>query len=488
MSKEEKMYMQMLPIVDDVYRIFNYIAISKEDYEKMSKSILGELMNGKNDLENIENLYRTRLYDEMLRLGKELISSQEGAYVLVNNFVNRRFKNIVKIDGVKSGFKKLDMVLCSYGFMPGIDLLNKLIQENVIVNRLLKMFFDYYSPQIAIGRLEKITDSNTLITLCQLYASLNNLDIKLFEDNDDENDYNYDEVSNVDIIRTYFLEMTRIPLLTLEQERDLAKRVARGDDEARELLIVSNLRLVVKFAKRYVGRGLPFLDLIQEGNIGIMKAVDEFDVNKGYRFSTYASCWIRQAITRAIANTGRNIRLPVHLSIEVGTYVKTKDTLMGELGREPTAMEIAKAMNISLSKVYELCKYQNDTISMHILIDTESETELGDFFATDDDTPEDVVVETMARLQLPDMIEKLFTDCQLNERERSILVLRSTLNGRKRMTLDEVGEAYGVTRERIRQIEKRALLKLRRYVKYYDNIDDFIETYDGTKKIKIKKG
>ena len=123
MSKEEKMYMQMLPIVDDVYRIFNYIAISKEDYEKMSKSILGELMNGKNDLENIENLYRTRLYDEMLRLGKELISSQEGAYVLVNNFVNRRFKNIVKIDGVKSGFKKLDMVLCSYGFMPGIDLL-----------------------------------------------------------------------------------------------------------------------------------------------------------------------------------------------------------------------------------------------------------------------------------------------------------------------------------------------------------------------------
>ena len=178
----------------------------------------------------------------------------------------------------------------------------------------------------------------------------------------------------------------------------------------------------------------------------------------------------------------------MHLSIEVGTYVKTKDTLMGELGREPTAMEIAKAMNISLSKVYELCKYQNDTISMHILIDTESETELGDFFATDDDTPEDVVVETMARLQLPDMIEKLFTDCQLNERERSILVLRSTLNGRKRMTLDEVGRAYGVTRERIRQIEKRALLKLRRYVKYYDNIDDFIETYDGTKKIKIKKG
>lgn len=334
MSKEEKMYMQMLPVVDDVYRIFNYIAISKEDYEKMSKSILGELMSGKNDLENIENLYRTRLYDEMLRLGKELINSQEGAYVLVNNFINRRFKNIVKIDGVKSGFKKLDMVLCSYGFMPGIDLLNKLIQENVIVNRLLKMFFDYYSPQIAIGRLEKITDSNTLITLCQLYASLNNLDIKLFEDNDDENDYNYDEVSNVDIIRTYFLEMTRIPLLTLEQERDLAKRVAKGDD----------------------------------------------------------------------------------------------------------------------------------------------------------DTPEDVVVETMARLQLPDMIEKLFTDCQLNERERSILVLRSTLNGRKRMTLDEVGRAYGVTRERIRQIEKRALLKLRRYVKYYDNIDDFIETYDGTKKIKIKKG
>ena len=263
-------------------------------------------------------------------------------------------------------------------------------------------------------------------------------------------------VSTEDPVRMYLKEIGNVPLLSGEEEVELAKRVEQGDEEAKKKLTEANLRLVVSIAKKYVGRGMPFLDLIQEGNMGLMKAVDKFDYTKGYKFSTYATWWIRQAITRGIADTGRTIRVPVHMVETINKTLRMTRTLLQELGREPTPEEVAARLNVPVARVREVLKISRDPVSLDTPIGEEDDSHLGDFI--EDDTalsPSDSAAFSMLREELKSALESL------TDRERQVIELRfGLLDGRAR-TLEEVGKEFNVTRERIRQIEAKALRKLR---------------------------
>ena len=278
-------------------------------------------------------------------------------------------------------------------------------------------------------------------------------DLKLDEITEDTN---YDGINVDDPVRMYLREIGRIPLLTFDEELDLAKRILEGDEEAKQKLAESNLRLVVSIAKKYVGRGMLFLDLIQEGNMGLIKAVEKFDYTKGFKFSTYATWWIRQAITRAIADQARTIRIPVHMVETINKLIRTSRHLLQQYGREPTPEEIAAEMEISVEKVAEIQKIAQDPVSLETPIGEEDDSHLGDFIQDDDSpAPHDAASYTLLREQLEEVMNTL------TPREAKVLKLRFGLEDGKSRTLEEVGSQFNVTRERIRQIEAKALRKLR---------------------------
>ncbi len=271
-----------------------------------------------------------------------------------------------------------------------------------------------------------------------------------------------------DPVKQYLKEIGNYPLLTLAEEIELAKKIEKGDEIAKRMLAESNLRLVVSIAKRYVGRGLSFLDLIQEGNLGLIKAVDKFDYSKGYKFSTYATWWIRQAITRSIADQSRTIRIPVHMSEVINKTYRVSRSLLQELGREPSEQELADAMNLPIEKVREILKVSADPISLDTPIGEEDDSHLGDFIKDDSILgPEDAASYSLLRDQIAKLLDTL------TEREQRVLILRFGLKDGRSRTLEEVGKEFNVTRERIRQIEAKALRKLRhpsrsRMLKGYD--------------------
>ena len=259
-----------------------------------------------------------------------------------------------------------------------------------------------------------------------------------------------------DPVRMYFKEICKVPLLSAEEERDLAIRIEQGDEEAKKKLCESNLRLVVSIARRYLNRGLSFLDLIQEGNLGLIKAVEKFDYTKGYKFSTYATWWIRQAITRSIADQARTIRIPVHMVETINKLIRISRQLLQEYGREPTSEEIAREMGITVEKVREIKKISQDPVSLETPIGEEEDSHLGDFIPDEDiPSPVDAAAYSMLQKQLREVLDTL------SEREKKVLILRFGLDDGRPRTLEEVGKEFNVTRERIRQIEAKALRKLR---------------------------
>ena len=294
-----------------------------------------------------------------------------------------------------------------------------------------------------------------------------------FENDDDEVDENdgvvMTESGEIDVdatvpkgiavddpVRMYLKEIGKVPLLTADEEIELAKRMEQGDEDAKKRLCEANLRLVVSIAKRYVGRGMLFLDLIQEGNLGLIKAVDKFDYRKGYKFSTYATWWIRQAITRSIADQARTIRIPVHMVETINKLIRVSRQLLQTYGREPTPEEISKEMGISVDKVREIQKIAQEPVSLETPIGEEEDSHLGDFIPDDDvPAPAEAAAFSMLKEQLVEVLDTL------TEREQKVLKLRFGLEDGRSRTLEEVGKEFDVTRERIRQIEAKALRKLR---------------------------
>ena len=278
-----------------------------------------------------------------------------------------------------------------------------------------------------------------------------------------------DNVSVEDPVRMYLKEIGKVPLLSAEEECELAQRIINGDEEAKKTLAESNLRLVVSIAKKYTNRGMSFLDLIQEGNLGLLKAVDKFDYTKGFKFSTYATWWIRQSITRALADQSRTIRIPVHMVETINKLVRIQRSLLQELGREPSPEEISEKMNLPVDRIREILKISQEPVSLETPIGEEADSHLGDFIQ-DETTPvpADAAAFTMLRSELASVLETL------TEREREVLNLRFGLVDGRARTLEEVGKEFKVTRERIRQIEAKALRKLR-HPSRSKRLKDFME-------------
>ena len=324
-----------------------------------------------------------------------------------------------------------------------------------------KGFVTYEELAAALKGLDLDADS-----LDDLYNTFNENGIEIVSESDngedggdklllDDNTLTKDLTIN-DPVRMYLKEIGQIKLLTLDEESVLADRISEGDEEAKNILAEANLRLVVSIAKRYVGRGMLFLDLIQEGNIGLMKAVDKFDVSKGYKFSTYATWWIRQAITRAIADQARTIRVPVHMVETINKLARIQRQLTLELNREPSEEELAKKMGTSVDKVREIYKISQDPVSLETPIGEEDDSHLGDFIKDERNlSPEEFATNEMLKDEISQVLETL------TEREEKVIRLRFGLEDGKPRTLEEVGQMFGVTRERIRQIEAKALRKLR---------------------------
>lgn len=324
----------------------------------------------------------------------------------------------------------------------------------------------------------------------EFFEQLDDVGIEVLNENDEENplrasneegeregdDFNFDDdlalppgIKINDPVRMYLKEIGRVPLLSADDEIELAIRIENGDEEAKRRLAEANLRLVVSIAKRYVGRGMLFLDLIQEGNMGLIKAVEKFDHQKGFKFSTYATWWIRQAITRAIADQARTIRIPVHMVETINKLIRVSRQLLQELGREPTPEEIAIEMELSTEKVREIMKIAQEPVSLETPIGEEDDSHLGDFIEDQEAlAPADAAAYELLKEQLEDVLDTL------TEREENVLRLRFGLDDGRTRTLEEVGKVFGVTRERIRQIEAKALRKLR-HPSRSKRLKDFLE-------------
>ena len=324
---------------------------------------------------------------------------------------------------------------------------------------------DFFSDmQLDAEQFEKILDFLEANNIDVLRITDDDVDDEMLLDVDDEEEIEVekidlsvpDGVSIEDPVRMYLKEIGKVPLLSAEEEIELAKRMELGDQEAKKRLAEANLRLVVSIAKRYVGRGMLFLDLIQEGNLGLIKAVEKFDYRKGYKFSTYATWWIRQAITRAIADQARTIRIPVHMVETINKLIRVSRQLLQELGREPTPEEIAAEMNMPVERVREILKISQEPVSLETPIGEEEDSHLGDFIQDDNvPVPADAAAFTLLKEQLEEVLGTL------TEREQKVLTLRFGLEDGRARTLEEVGKEFNVTRERIRQIEAKALRKLR---------------------------
>lgn len=351
-------------------------------------------------------------------------------------------------------------------------------------------FLERMSELVALGKKKKsildVQEINDFFTDMELnadqmekvfdYLEANNIDVLRISGDVDDPDVDIDDIisdeeevdmENIDLsvpegvsiedpVRMYLKEIGKVPLLSAEREIELAKRMEEGDEDAKKELAEANLRLVVSIAKRYVGRGMLFLDLIQEGNLGLIKAVEKFDYHKGYKFSTYATWWIRQAITRAIADQARTIRIPVHMVETINKLIRVSRQLLQELGREPLPEEIAKELDMPVERVREILKISQEPVSLETPIGEEEDSHLGDFIQDDNvPVPAEAAAQTLLKEQLDEVLDTL------TEREQKVLRLRFGMNDGRARTLEEVGKEFDVTRERIRQIEAKALRKLR---------------------------
>lgn len=388
------------------------------------------------------------------------------SFGVINNLIDKGFKECKSYNDSIENLKTIEKIFKKLNYIPNPDITIKLIDENLLLSETIKIIVNNDLDIITKGEINKIFDNDTIILIIESYCMMNNIKIQEYEEDNkefEENIINY-EGENIDIVKLYLNEISRRKLLTLDEEIKLTKRIKDGDEEAKKIFIESNLRLVVSVARKHLNQGLSFLDLIQEGNIGLMKAVDKFDSSKGYRFSTYATWWIRQGITRAISNKSRNVRIPVYLHRRINKFNKAAKELEMKYGREAKIEEIANELKISVKYAQEIYQYKNDSISINLLVGDDKDNELGNIISSKNIGPDEQAMTDLMKFQVKQLLEK----CNLKPIEKEVILLRFGFNNTP-MTLGEIGNIYNISRQRVNQIEASALMKLRKY----KNITDF---------------
>lgn len=446
--------------IDKIYSSISYIGMNKKAFYKLVQK---EITKSKKDyfgnIDYIEYI-KNKIQQELIKQIIKMLADTDTAVQIINNYANLYLSNDITYNSAIKNLYKLDKLFETYNYIPSPDVLLKLLESNEIISSSVTIIFNKYKNVIISGNLEKVFDTTTIIQLVEAYCIMNNIEIKEeLENKEEETDNDY---MTSDDVKMYLQEISRIPLLTPEEERYLAKRISQGDMAAREKFIESNLRLVVKMAKKYVDRGLALLDLIQEGNTGLIIAADRFDVKRNTRFSTYATSWIRQAITRAITDKGRNIRIPSHLYYKMAKYRKIESILENELHRKPTTKEIAKRMGITETQAENIVTWQNDTLSMNYTSNDDEDNKLEEIISSQDDGPETIAFTNDMQKE----VRQILDECSsLTPNERTVIIKRFGLEDNISLTLEETGKIIGVSRERTRQIEEKALTKLRSFHK-----------------------
>ena len=467
----EKIYNILLPTIDSAQKRFLFLELSETEFKKIVYKMIEESKKDyKNDIDYSKYIYN-KLRKSLISKTRELIQDSTRSYKIINNYINQEFV-INNPENVIKSFKKLEdfLEICNFSLNP--DNICKLILENETFKKALENIYENNKKKILSGNAEKIFDSNLLLLSIETYCMLNNIEIETIDTEETYSDIsNYSEYEST---KMYLREINGIRILKADEERELAKRIKKGDERAKEIFIYHNLRLVVSIAKRYQGRGLSFMDLVQEGNIGLMTAIERFNPDKGYKFSTYATSWIRQSIGRAIANTSRNIRIPVHMYEKISQYNRIETKLEQETGETPSLETVAKVMGISVQEATNIYRYKSDTRSLNDLVGKDEDTELEALIPSDTDDFDKIAVTDELSVKIAELLKK----CNLGPKEIEVLILRNGLNGQNPMTLDQIGKIYKVTRERVRQIEAVGLKKLRNsahikpFLEYMENPDE----------------
>ena len=466
---ESEVFENMIPNINKLYKSYSFLNIPLENLYDLAKSQIVFYMKCNDDKRQIQRLAETKLRNLLILKVTEELKDNDKAFTILNDFINDKTRFSYEYNDCIKGFNNLNIFLHKYDYLPNIDIIKKLTENKIFKNQ-LEIILNNNLDAIKNGKLPQLYDNDTLILAIETYCMMNNIDIK---ENHEIETINEKDTFFSDSIKQYLIEINKKPLLSFPQEISLSKRVQEGDEEAKRKFIEANLRLVVSVAKKYASDASKLLDLIQEGNIGLIKAVGKYDYTLGFKFSTYATWWIRQAITRSMADKDREIRLPVHMVEKLKKYKDKIKELKNKLDRNPTIDEIEEYTNYSHNDVLKLEQFRLETVSLNLLIG-DKDTEFGDFIPSS----EEPIDEKVLKNTLTEDVKKLFKEAKLKPRNIKVLVKRFGLNGEREHTLEEIGKDFNVTRERIRQIEARSIKDLRRcsstkeYAEYMDKPDE----------------
>ncbi len=472
---DKEVFENLLPVIKNVYKSFEYLGISFEDYCDI---VLDEI--SKNDKYDD---FKTKLKDRMNLEVERLLNDSEKSLLVISSYIDSKISKVDSYDDIIKAFKKIDSFFSKYYFFVGQDLFTYLYSENEKFRLMIEKVYEKKKEDILLGKVEDIFDSDFLIFTVKTYCDLNNLSVIKKEKSENIESEFLKDSKNLDIVRLYINELTA-PILSAEEEKELLIKIKSGDMQARDKLIESNLRLVISVAKKFQGRGMAFLDLIQEGNIGLMNSIDKFDIDRGVRFSTYAVYQIKVSVSRAIFNQGRNIRIPVSKQEEIQTYVSKISELEKKYGRSLSTEEISKILGKKISEISQLEALRKDTISINLFVGENHDAELGDFISNSLSLEDEIINDS-----LPEQVRKLLKNVKLTEQQLDILLSRYGICRDHIWTLDELSKKYGVSKAWIGQVEMKCIERLRNskniesFSIYMDNPDEAVERL---KKFKIK--